>query len=192
MSTPSKLHRLCVFMTPADEAAFSDAVQATLPTVKFVDASQQPETPTPTFRSSLSECAGPHVTLVDTSITSESVFHREYVVPHPSGRGWVYAIVGVGLASLVRSRSEDGSLRNGELRASVPTGDIRTAEYVRELMRVVRAGGMGVFAVDPMSKNTARRAERNFVAWADAASRFGSKDAPLLTNGPTAWFAVER
>lgn len=192
MSTPSKLHRLCVFMTPADEAQFSDAVRSALPAVRFVDASEQPETLTPTFFSSLSECAGPHVTLVDTSIVSAHMFHREYVVPHPSGRGWVYAIVGAGLASLVRSRSEDDGLRNGELRASVPVGDTRTAEYVRDLMSVVRTGGRRVFAVDLMTKCIARRAEKNFVAWADAASRFGSKDAPLLTNGPTAWFAVER
>lgn len=192
MSAPSKLHRLCVFMTPADEGQFSDAVRTSLPAVRFVDATQQPETATPTFRSSLSECAGPHVTLVDTSIISESIFHREYVVPHPSGQGWVYAIVGAGLASLVRSRAEDDGLRNGELRASVPEGDTRTTEYIRELMRVVRTGGRGVFAVDPMTKNVAPRAERNFVAWPDAASRFGAKDAPLLTNGPTAWFTVER
>lgn len=192
MSTPSKLHRLCVFMTLADEAQFSDAVRSRLPAVRFVDATRQPETPTPTFRSSLSECAGPHVTLVDTSIISESMFHRDFVVRHPSGRGWVYAIVGAGLASLVRSRSGDEGLRNGELRASVPTGDISTADYVRELMGVVRTGGMGVFAVDPMTKNTARRAEKDFIAWPDAASRFGAKESPLLTNGPTAWFTVER
>lgn len=192
MSTPSKLHRLCVFMTPADEDQFSDAVRTSLPAVRFVDAFQQPETRTPTFRSSLSECAGPHVTLVDTSIISESMFHRDYVVRHPSGQGWVYAIVGAGLASLVRSQSEEGGLRNGELRASVPLGDTRTAEYVSELMRVVRTGGTGVFAVDPLTGDTARRAERSFVAWPDAASRFGAKEAPSLTNGPTAWFTVDR
>ncbi|MFF1541983.1 hypothetical protein ACFVWL_18060 [Microbacterium sp. NPDC058269] len=132
------------------------------------------------------------MTLVDTSIISENAFHRDYVVPHPSGRGWAYAIVGAGLASLVRSRSEDDGVRNGEVRASVPAGDGRTADYVRELMSVVRAEGMSVFAVDPRTKSIARRAERNFVAWPDAASRFGGKDAPLLTNGPTAWFTVER
>lgn len=192
MSAPPKLHRLCVFLTPVDEARFSDAVRTSLPAVRFVDASQQPETRTPTFRSSLSECAGPHVTLVDTSIISESMFHRDYVVPHPSGRGWVYAIVGAGLASLVRPRCEDDSLRNGELRASVPAGDTRTAEYIRELMNLVRIGGTGVFAVDPLTSETARRAEKIFVAWPDAASRFGAKDAPLLTNGPTAWFTVDR
>jgi hypothetical protein len=192
MSTPSKLHRLCVFMTPADEAQFSDAVRSRLPAVRFVDATRQPETPAPTFRSSLSECAGPHVTLVDTSIVSESMFHRDYVVRHPSGRGWVYAIVGAGLASLVRSRSEDDGLQNGEVRASVPTGDTRTAEFIRELMRVMRTGGRSVFAVDPMTKDIARRAERNFIAWPDAASRFGAKETPLLTNGPTAWFTVDR
>jgi len=192
MSTPSKLHRLCVFMTPADEDQFSDAVRTSFPAVRFVDAFQQPETRTPTFRSSLSECAGPHVTLVDTSIISESMFHRDYVVRHPSGQGWVYAIVGAGLASLVRSQSEEGGLRNGELRASVPLGDTRTAEYVSELMRVVRTGGTGVFAVDPLTGDTARRAERRFVAWPDAASRFGAKEAPSLTNGPTAWFTVDR
>jgi len=120
------------------------------------------------------------------------MFHRDYVVRHPSGRGWVYAIVGAGLASLVRSRSEEDVLWNGELRASVPAGDSRTAEYVRELMRVVRTGGMSVFAVDPMTKNIGRRAEKNFVAWPAAASRFGAMEAPLLTNGPTAWFSVER
>lgn len=192
MSSPSKLHRLCVFMTPADEEQFGDAVRTRLPAVRFVDASQQPETLTPTFRSSLSECEGPHVTLVDTSIISESMFHRDYVVRHPSGQGWVYAIVGAGLASLVRSRSGDDGLRNGELRASVPADDSRTAEYVRELMRVVRAGGTSVFAVDPLTGDTVRRAERNFVAWPDAASRFGAKEAPTLTNGPTAWFTVDR
>lgn len=192
MSTPSKLHRLCVFLTPADEAELSDALRSRLPAVRFIDASQQPETRTPTFCSSLTECAGPHVTLVDTSITSESMFHRDYVVDHPSGRGWVYAIVGAGLASLVRSRPEDDGLRNGELRASVPAGDTRTDEYVRELTKLVRTGGTGVFAIDPLTSDTSRRAERNFVAWPDAASRFGAKDAPMLTNGPTAWFTVDR
>lgn len=192
MSTPAKLHRLCVFMTPTDEEQFSDEVRTGLPTVRFVDASQQPETPTPIFRSALRECAGPHVTLVDTSIVSESMFHRDLVVRHPSGRGWVYAIVGPGLVSLVRSRSDDDGLWNGELRASVPAGDSHTAEYVRELKRVVRTGGTGVFAVDPMTKNVARRAEKNFVAWPDAASRFGAQEAPLLTNGPTAWFTVDQ
>lgn len=192
MSTPSKLHRLCVFMTPADETRFSDAVRTSLPAVRFVDASQQPETHTPRYHSSLSECAGPHVTLVDTSIISESMFHRDYVVPHPSGRGWVYAIVGAGLASLVRSRSEADSLRNGELRASVPAGDTRTADYIRELLKLVRTGGTGVFAVDALTSDTPPRAERNFVAWPDAASRFGAKETPLLTNGPTAWFTIDR
>lgn len=192
MSTPTKLHRLCVFLTRADEEQFSDAVRAGLPAVRFVDASQQPETRTPTFRSSLSECAGPHVTLVDTSIISESMFHRDYVVRHPSGQGWVYAIVGAGLASLVRSRFEDDGLRNGELRASVPLGDTRTAVYIRALMNLVRTGGTGVFAVDPLTGDIARRAERNFVAWPDAASRFGAKEAPSLTNGPMAWFTVDR
>jgi hypothetical protein len=129
---------------------------------------------------------------VDTSIISESMFHRDYVVRHPSGQGWVYAILGAGLASLVRSRFEDDGLRNGELRASVPLGDTRTAEYIRALMNLVRTGGTGVFAVDPLTGDTARRAERNFVAWPDAASRFGVKDAPSLTNGPMAWFTVDR
>lgn len=192
MSARAKLHRLCVFMTPADEEQLSTAIRTLLPTVRFVDASQQPETPRPTFRSALSECTGPHVTLVDTSIISESAFHRDDVVPHPSGQGWVYAIVGTGLASLVRSHPFEGSLRNGELRASVPAGDARTTAFIRELMRLVRDGGRGVFAVDPMTESIARRAERNFVAWPNAASRFGAADAPLLTNGPSAWFTVDR
>lgn len=191
MSARAKLHRLCVFMTPADEEQLSTDLRTLLPTVKFVDASQQPETPSPTFRSALSECTGPHVTLVDTSIISESMFRRDDVVPHPSGQGWVYAIVGSGLASLVRPRPSEGSLLNGELRASVPAGDVRTTEFIRELMRLVRGGGRRVFAVDPITENIARRAERNFLAWPNAASRFGAADAPLLTNGPTAWFTVE-
>lgn len=74
----------------------------------------------------------------------------------------------------------------------MPAGDTRTAEYMSELMNLVRNGGTGVFAVDPLTKNIARRAERSFVAWSDAASRFGAKEAPLLTNGPTAWFTVDR
>ena len=192
MSAPSKLHRLCVFLTAKDEEQLSTAIRSALPTVRFVDAAQQPETPAPTFRSSLSECAGPHVTLVDTSIVSESTFHRDDVVQHPSGRGWVYAIVGTGLASLVRSRSADDGLHNGELRASVPLGDARTAEYIRGLMLLVRNGGTSVFAVDPSTTAIARRAERNFIAWPDAAVRFGTREAPLLTNGPTAWFTAER
>ncbi|MFJ6530943.1 hypothetical protein [Microbacterium sp. NPDC091662] len=42
------------------------------------------------------------------------------------------------------------------------------------------------------ASDTARRAERNFVAWPDAACRFGGKETAKLTNGPTAWFTVDR
>lgn len=192
MSARSTLHRLCVFLTPEDEAQLSAALRIERPTLRYLGPSQQSETGTPRFSDSLTECTGPHVTLVDTSIMSESEFHREYVVPHPSDQGWIFAIVGTGLASLVRSRFEGDGFRNGELRASVPTGDTRTDEYVSELMRVVRAGGKRVYGVDPNTKNRPRRVERNFVAWPDAARRFGASDAPLLTNGPPAWFSTER
>lgn len=192
MSGRSTLHRLCVFLTPTDEERLSIEVRTRLPAVMFVDTSQQPDTATPTFRSSLGDCSGPHVTIVDTAIVSEGRFHRDYVVPHPSGRGWVYALVGTGLVSLLRPRLFDETLHNGEVRASVPAGDTRTAEYVRDLVNLVRAGGTGVFAVHPTTGKTARRAERGFVAWPDAAARFGTTEAPLLTNGPAAWFTADR
>lgn len=192
MSARSKLHRLCVFMTPTDEAQFSDALRARLPSVMFVDSTEQGVTPTPNFQSSLSACAGHHVTIVDTSIVSEAVFHRDDVVDHPSGQGWTYALVGTGLVSLVRWNSAGSGLRNWELRASVPAGDGRTADFVRDLMRVARDGGTKVFAIDPQTRTPAQRAERNFVAWPDAAVRYGAQETAQLNNGPTAWFTVER
>lgn len=192
MSTRAKQHRLCLFMTPADESRFGAALLAGLPAVRYLDTTDQAVTPTPAFRSAPSDCAGHHVTIVDTSIVSEEAFHRDCVVRHPSGNGWVYAIVGAGLASLVRWQSGEDGLRNWELRATVPAGDPATASFVRALFQAAREGGSAVYAIDPLTREPARRAERDFVAWPDAATRFGARSAARLTNGPQAWFTVER
>ncbi|MGO3885462.1 MAG: hypothetical protein ACTJHU_04115 [Mycetocola sp.] len=185
-------HRLCVFLTPEDEVQLSTAIRESLPSVMFVNMAECATTPTPTFRSSLSECEGWHVTCVDTRLVSESDFHRDYVVPHPSGQGWVYAVVGSGLVSLLRSRPEVDGLLNGELRATVPAGDDETDRYVRDLLALTRAGGVPVRGRDPVTGVVARRAERNFVAWPDAAARWGAPDVAGLNNGPTTRFTVGR
>lgn len=192
MSARSTAHRLCVFMTPADEERFSERLRAELPSVRFVDMLQQPTTATPTFRESLGECGGSHVTLVDTRLVPEDTFHRSGVVPHPSGQGWVYGVVGPGFASLLRARPTEDGLLNGELRATVPSGDAATHEYARRLLAVARDGGARVYGVDPQSREVSRRAERGFVAWPDAAARWGARDVATLTNGPTAWYTVDR
>lgn len=188
----ARMHRLCVFMTPADEEAFGREVLAALPAVRFVDLTQQTTTPVPELRQSLGECQGRLVTLVDTSILSEGAFASDCVVPHPSGQGWVYGMVGRGLASLVRPVLVEAGLANGELRATVPPGDAQTARFVDVLMGATSAGGTGVHAVDPETATVGRRAERGLVAWPDAAHRFDGAEGARLVNGPDDWYVARR
>lgn len=123
----------CLFMTSVDEAEFADALMRARPSIRFINMQEQPDVERPGYRTRIEACEGVHVTLVDSSIISEEDFHNRYVKRHPSGKGWIYALVGSGLVSLLRSRAADflpDSLLNGELRASIPAGDENTEAFV--------------------------------------------------------------
>lgn len=192
MSQRSTLHQLVLFLTAADEDRLAEELLSRAPELRFVDTADQESTPRPQFRTTLRECTGRHVTIVDTRIVSEDRFHDDYVVPNPSGRYWVYAMVGSGLANLLRCVPTDGGLLNGELRASVPTGDLETAAVVDEIFGAARAGGTRVVPVDVETGQVGSRSDRKILAWPDAAGRFDGGPSGVLVNSATARFVARR
>lgn len=187
----SKMIQQCVFMTSVDESEFADALLVARPSIRFINMLEQPDTKRPRYRSRIDECGGAHVTIVDSSIVSEDYFHRNYVKDHPSGNGWIYALVGSGLVSLLRSRSADflqGSMLNGELRASIPTGDETTETFVAIVLREAKARGGKVVSIDANTGERGTRADRKFLVWPDAARRFDGMKGAYLANGAHAVF----
>jgi len=193
MVAASKLIQQCVFMTALDEVNFAGALLAAHPSTRFVSMDEQSHTGRPKFRSRIDECKGAHVTVVDSTIVSEDDFHARYVRPHPSGKGWIYALGGSGLVSLLRARNADfmpGSLLNGELRASIPAGDQRTEKFVEMVLREVKVHAEKVVAVDAETGQHSTRVDRKFIAWPDAARRFNGEMGAYLANGLHALFVA--
>lgn len=191
MTRPSTLHQLVLFLTPADEDQLAEKLLSHVPELRFVDSADQDSTSRPAFRTSFRECTGRHVTVVDTRLVSEDRFYDRYVVPHPSGRHWIYAMVGSGLVSLLRSVPTDGGLLNGELRASVPRDDAETSAVVADILRVARSGGTRVVPVDAETGRVGSRADRKIIAWPDAARRFDGGASGVLVNSATARFVAQ-
>lgn len=178
-------------MTPVDEAEFASAALMASPSVRFINMMEQPSNAKPKYRTRIEECGGFHVTMVDSSAVSEDDFHARYVKSHPSGKGWIYAIVGPSLVSLLRSREAnfmDNSLLNGEIRASFPAGDKVTEEFVAVILRELRARGEKVVSIDTATGQRAARADRNFIAWPDAAQKYDGTGGAYLANGVHAVF----
>lgn len=187
----SKMIQQCVFMTSLDENEFADALLLARPSIRFIDMLEQPDTNRPKYRSRLDECRGAHVTFVDSSIASEDYFREKYVKVHPTGDGWIYALVGSGLVSLLRSRAADflqGSLLNGELRASIPAGDDATEEFMTIVLREAKARGRSVVSIDTATGERGRKCDRKFLVWPDAALRFDGTKGAYLANGAHALF----
>ncbi|WP_312736863.1 hypothetical protein [Stenotrophomonas sp.] len=181
-------------MSALDEVDFADALLAIHPSTRFVSMDEQAETGRPRFRSRIDECKGAHVTIVDSSIVTKGEFHARYVKPHPSGKGWIYALVGSGLMSLLRARAADfipNSLINGELRASIPAGDQRTENFVEVVLNTAKSSGVKAVAVDAESGRRGTRADRKFIAWPDAARRYDGAKGAYLANGLHALFVAK-
>lgn len=181
----------CLFMTAVDEDEFAGALLKVRPSIRFINMQEQPDNDRPRYRDRIDECEGFHVTIVDASIISEDDFHDRYVKRHPSGKGWIYALVGSGLVSLLRSRAAgflQDALLNGELRASIPAGDEDTGEFVAIVLREAKARGEKVVSIDAATGQRGTRADRKFIAWPDAARKFDGLDGAYLANGAQALF----
>lgn len=181
----------CLFMTAVDEDEFAGALLKVRPSIRFINMQEQPDNDRPRYRDRIDECEGFHVTIVDASIISEDDFHDRYVKRHPSGKGWIYALVGSGLVSLLRSRAAgflQDALLNGELRASIPAGDEDTGEFVAIVLREAKVRGEKVVSIDAATGQRGTRADRKFIAWPDAARKFDGLDGAYLANGAQALF----
>jgi hypothetical protein len=187
----SRMIQQCLFMTSVDEADFAAALLKARPSIRFVDMREQPDVERPGYRNRIDACGGVHVTIVDSSIISEADFHNRYVKRHPSGKGWIYALVGSGLVSLLRSRTADflpDSMLNGELRASIPAGDEHTEAFVAIVLHEARARGQKVVSIDAATGQRGARVDRKFIAWPDAARKFDGLNGAYLANGAHALF----
>lgn len=187
----SKMIQQCLFMTSADEAEFAGALMKARPSIRFINMQEQPEVERPGYRTRIDACEGVHVTIVDSSIISEADFHNRYVKRHPSGKGWIYALVGSGLVSLLRSRTADflpDSLLNGELRASIPADDEDTEAFVAIVLREAKARAEKLVSIDAATGQRGTRVDRKFIAWPDAACRFDGLTGAYLANGAHALF----
>ncbi|MEB6660673.1 hypothetical protein MXL91_04430 [Achromobacter ruhlandii] len=178
-------------MTSVDEAEFAGALRKARPSVRFINMQEQPDVERPGYRTRIDVCGGVHVTIVDSSIISEADFHNRYVKRHPSGKGWIYALVGSGLVSLLRSRAADflpDSLLNGELRASIPADDEDTETFVAIVLREAKARAEKLVSIDAATGQRGTRVDRKFIAWPDAARRFDGVNGAYLANGAHALF----
>lgn len=178
-------------MTAVDEDEFAGALLKARPSIRFINMREQPDNDRPRYRDRIDACEGAHVTIVDASIISEDDFHDRYVKRHLSGQGWIYALVGSGLASLLRSRAAgflQNSILNGELRASIPAGDEKTGEFVAIVLREAKARGEKVVSIDAATGQRGTRVDRKFIAWPDAARKFDGLNGAYLANGAQALF----
>lgn len=178
-------------MTSVDEAEFADALMRARPSIRFINMQEQPDVERPGYRNRIEACEGVHVTIVDSSIISEEDFHKRYVKSHPSGKGWIYALVGSGLVSLLRSRAAGflpDSILNGELRASIPAGDENTEAFVAIVLREAKARAEKLVSIDAATGQRGTRVDRKFIAWPDAARRFDGVNGAYLANGAHALF----
>lgn len=178
-------------MTAVDEDEFAGALLRARPSIRFINMQEQPGNDRPRYRDRIDECEGAHVTIVDASIISEDDFLHRYVKRHPSGQGWIYALVGSGLVSLLRSRAAgflQDSMLNGELRASIPAGDEKTGEFVAIVLREAKARAEKVVSIDAATGQRGTRADRKFIAWPDAARKFDGLNGAYLANGAQALF----
>lgn len=178
-------------MTSADEAEFAAALMKARPSIRFINMQEQPDVERPGYTTRIEACEGVHVTIVDSSIISEEDFHNRYVKRHPSGKGWIYALVGSGLVSLLRSRAADflsDSLLNGELRASIPADDEDTEAFVAIVLREAKARAEKLVSIDAATGQRGTRVDRKFIAWPDAARRFDGVNGAYLANGAHALF----
>ena len=184
----TKMPTLQTFMTPVDEAAFSDLLKAQIPQVKFID-SYIWSSPVPPAYDSMTECNGQpfsDIVILDESICSVERYAREFVGARPGGIGYFGGNVGPGMIQFLRSHEADyapGCLRDGRLAASYnPDAEPDMDAFVKTVWKVFKKFAHKTFVVNRETGVVNEKPEARFFAGPDAAAKFDGMDGHYLTN----------
>ncbi len=191
-----KMPTLQIFMTIADESAFSDLLKVHIPSVRFVDSFLW-SSPIPPVYDSMAECCGhsfSNVVIIDETICTVERYTREFVGPHPGGGSYLGGNVGPGMIQFHRSRKADyapESLRNGRMAASYdPSADQAMDAFVKTVWKVFKEFAYKTYLVDRETGAVSEKAETRFFAGPDAAVRFSGSNGNYLTNNALVYFVA--
>lgn len=184
----TKMPTLQTFMTPVDEAVFSDLLKAQIPQVKFID-SYIWSSPVPPAYDSMTECNGQpfsDIVILDEAICSVERYAQEFMAPHPGGSGYMGSMEGPGAIQFLRSHEADyapGCLRDGRLAASYDSDtDPATDVFVKLVWKVFKKFAHKTFVVNRETGVVNEKPEARFFAGPDAAAKFDGMDGHYLTN----------
>ncbi len=185
---------LQTFMTPADEAVFSDLLKAHIPRVKFID-SYIWSSPIPPAYDSMTACCGQpfsNIVIIDESICSVDRYTHEFVGAHPGGSGYIGGKVGPGMIQFLRSHEAQyapGCLRDGRVAASYDSDtEPDTDAFVKTVWKVLKKFSHKTFLVNRETGVINEKPEARFFAGPDAAAKFDGTDGHYLTNNAFVYF----
>lgn len=184
----NKMPTIQTFMTDFDERKFSEILRGSIPTVKFVDSFIWKSSIPPVY-DNMDQCRGQefsNIVIIDESVCSVDRYAREFVVPHPSGSGYIGSMEGPGAIQFLRSREADyapGCLRDGRLAASYdPDLDPATDVFVKTVWKLFKKFARKTYVIDPKTGVVNEKPEARFLAGPDAAEKFTGIDGHYLTN----------
>lgn len=187
---PDTMKSIELFMTEADEEAFSTSIKKQIGSVRFIDDFSW-ESPIVQYRESLASC-GPHAAILCTDIVPLNSFETTMIAPHPSGVGFIPGTIGKGLIQFQSSCMADYNkdcLKNGRLAASYnSTGDPETAAFVTAVWKAFKTNAIKVNLIDIKSGEILNKPEARFFAWPDAASNYDGTNRNYLSNHAMAYF----
>ncbi|MBN3824837.1 hypothetical protein G3O00_14585 [Burkholderia sp. Ac-20384] len=195
MST--KMPTLQTFMTPADEAVFSDLLKAHIPRVKFID-SYIWSAPIPPAYDSMTECCGQpfsNIVIIDESICSVERYTHEFVGAHPGGSGYIGGNVGPGMIQFLRSHEAKyapGCLRDGRLAASYDSDSEPDMDaFVKSVWKIFKKFALKTYLVNRETEVVSEKPETRFFSGPDAAAKYNGSNGKYLTNNALVYFVAQ-
>ena len=168
-------------MTSTDERLFSGQLVETFKDIYFIDA-ERSKCSDIKILTDLSEAS------VCSAILNDTIFSlKDYkeMVEAQNTQTYGFPTVGKGLIQYVPSRVARYALKclkEGLLCASYFTDDKETEQFVRQVFNIVGKNGKKVFLTSTTRDITSDIAEKNVVAWPDAAHEFNGKTGNYLTQ----------
>jgi len=184
--------QLLLFMTPADERAYSEQLKAKFPALAFIDGASWNALPPPRS-GDIASAKSMIVLLLDEQIVSFQDYASRLVKPHPSGSGYMGGQVGSGLVQFWKSTTTKDApthLQNGRIAASYDSGDTATDAFVKGVWSVARKGARKVYAVDRATGTVSERPDNQFLAWPDAATQYNGEGGKYLAHTVSHFFVA--
>ncbi|MGE7944340.1 hypothetical protein ACQKNB_19880 [Lysinibacillus xylanilyticus] len=173
--------KLGVFMTDTDKKIFSELLFEKFQNIYLID-NKSSKNKNIKLLSFLSE-ANVSATILNSSIFSLDDYKK--LVELQNSPPYSFPMVGKGMIQYVPSniaQYDPKCLKDGYLSASYNSDDKETEHYIKQVFKTVGQNGKKVFLTSKYREIVADVAEKNIVAWPNAAIEYNGNNGRYLTQ----------